>query len=151
MKIENAKMRGFYTGLFAGFIGAIAVHISLMVSAMSGFHPDYAALLASERAIEFILYQLIYELGQVGISGAVFGIFYSMFYEAIPGKGVKKSFIFGLIILLFSNLWWSSYNFLLGLLTGIEKFFWYSILWTGAVYFWPVYGIFLGIFYERWK
>jgi hypothetical protein len=101
--------------------------------------------------LETMTYHLSYEMGQMGIFGAVFGIFYSMFYATIPGKGVKKSFIFGSIMFLFANLFEASATFLLGLLTGIEQYFWFSFTWALAISNWAVYGIFLGIFYERWK
>jgi len=91
-------------------------------------------------------------MGLVGIFGAIFGIFYSRFYPGLPSKGVKKGFIFSLIIGFFSNIWWTSSNFLKWLLTGKVQFLWWSFefAYTYIVIF-PLYGVILGVVYERWK
>jgi hypothetical protein len=140
-------MRGFYAGLLAGIIGGIAISITRIVEAILGLPSAIAGILTVETA----LYHLSYEMGQAGIFGALFGILYVRFYNAVPGKGVKKSLFFGSIIFLFSSFWWTSSNILCWLLTGNELFLWWSFVYFLPIVTWIPYGVLLGLVYERWK
>ena len=92
----------------------------------------------------------IYQIGYVAIFGGISGIFYSTFYNKIPGKGVKKGLIFGCIIGLFSNIWYAFGDILTWSFTGIEYYFTLSYAWTwGFVFIWLPYGLVLGPVYER--
>jgi hypothetical protein len=147
MKIENTLMRGFYSGLIAGIIGGIAINITRIVEAILGLPSAIAGMLT----VETMLFHLAYEMGQAGISGALVGILYARFYDAVPGKGVKKSLVFGSIIFLFSSLWWTSADILDWLLTWTELYFWWAFVYFLAIFVWIPYGVVLGLVYERWK
>jgi len=146
--MSSSLSRGFYAGLIAGIIGGILINITRIIEAMLGLPSAVAGVLTFETA----LYHLGYEIGQVGISGALFGILYARFYNAIPSKGVKKSLFFGSIIFLFTSFWWTSANILSWLLTWAEQFLWLSISMAFiAIVIWIPYGLVLGLVYERWK
>ena len=146
MKISNPLIRGFYSGLIAGVIAGIPVTIARIIQAMLELPTEVPGILS----LETIVYHISYEMGQVGIFGAIFGIFYSRFYLGLPSKGVKKGFIFGLIVGFFSNIWWTSANFLKWLLTGNVKFLWWSFEFAYSyIAIFPLYGIILGVVYKR--
>ena len=141
-------MRGFYSGLIAGIIAGVGATLWRIIESLLQLPTAIAGMLT----VETIVYHLGYEIGQIGITGALFGILYARFYVASPSKRVKKGFIFGLIAFLISNVLWAISFLLLGLMTWIEEYFWFSLLWfqIGASY-WILYGVMLGIIYERWK
>ena len=141
-------MRGFYAGLIAGVIGGISVNIVRIIEAILGLPSAIPGILTVETA----LFHLFYEMGAIGIFGALIGVLYSKFHNGIPGKGRKKGLIFGLLIGLFSNIWWVSAWFLEWLLTGIEYCLW-ELFELTLTYFaiFPLYGVILGLLYERWK
>ena len=135
-------------GLIAGIIGGIVANIARIIEALFGLPTAIPGMLT----VETMLYHLGYAIGYSGIFGAVFVIFYSRFYDAIPGKGVKKGLVFGSIMYLFSNLYLSSLELWYGLLTGVEQWFLLSaeLAYVGFFALLP-YGIVLGVLYERWK
>ena len=149
MKIENARMRGFYSGVIAGIIGSIVLSISLIV-VFEWLLGNWTAIYDSPITPDIVMNYLIYHIGFAAIFGGVFGIFYSILYDGIPGKGVKKGFFFGFMIGLLSNIWIAFGKFLTGVFTGIEIYYGdsFAFVWV-FVFLWLIYGLVLGPVYER--
>ena len=148
MKIENAKMRGFYAGLIAGALGGFIFTIGRIIADIFRFYTGTPTLLE----FDMMMIHFGYAMGANGIFGAIFGIIYPLFYDRVPSKGIKKSLIFGLMMFFFSNVFISSIYLLNWYLTGFEQFFLDSFAWVFyGIQIWFPYGIFLGLLYERWK
>jgi len=84
---------GFYPGAFAGILGGIASFITNFAS------HDLAEYLIPGHVIDFSLL-----LGQFGsqimhhlIWGVILGLIYPKVYNLVPGKGIVKGLIYGLI------------------------------------------------------
>ena len=146
-------MRGFYAGLIAGIVGGFIFTIGRTLATISGFY--FISPLARELDLltfDMLMGHLGYAIGANGIFGGILGIIYSKFYDAIPGRGVKKGFVFGLIKFFIFNIFVSSSLILVGLLTGVEQYFVNAHGWfTGGIQIWLTYGIVLGLLYERLK
>jgi hypothetical protein len=140
-------MRGFYSGLVAGCIGGLVFTVVRVLETISGLYALFPVL-----TFDALMIHLGYAMPANGIYGGIFAIIYSMFYDRVPGKGVKKSFVFGLMMFFISNIWIASDSFLLWLFTRIETLFEWSYSWSieGST-IWIPYGIVLGLLYERWK
>jgi len=151
MKISNPLTRGFYAGLLAGMVGGLIYILCTIPESILGLPGQLAENL---EIFEFNVFMsmLGYSLPANGMWGSIYGIVYSRFYNGVPGKGIKKGFVWGCIIAFISNILIAFGNFLLFLFTGTELHFRLTYSWfeTGLV-MWVPYGIFLGIFYERWK
>ncbi len=149
MKIENAPMRGFYSGLIAGIVGGIILSVSMIATEVWVFG-TWTAIYDKIISPELVMNYIIYHIGYAAIFGGIFGIFYSIFYNRIPGKGIKRGFIFGCMIGLLSNIWIAFGEFLTGLFTGIEIYYDNSFGWAWVfVFLWLTYGLVLGLVYER--
>ena len=151
MKIENSKIRGFYAGIIAGCIGGLVYILCTIPEAMLGLP---GALVEVYDIFEFNTFVglLGYSIPAQAIWGSIYGIVYSRFYDGVPGKGIKKGFVWGCIIALISNILIAFGHFLALQLTGMEFHFMQMYSWTeSALVIWVTYGIFLGIIYERLK
>jgi hypothetical protein len=151
MKIENYLTRGFFSGLIAGMIGGLFYILWMVPGAMLGL-PTVAIEALDIFKIDVFLILLGYSIPAQGICGSIYGIVYSRFYDRVPGKGIKKSFVWGCIIAFISDIL-ISFNHLLALqFTGLDLHFINTYSWIEAgIVIWLPYGIFLGIIYERLK
>ena len=114
---KHEIMSGVIPGVFTGLIFGIAVTIKFILSAYFGTifgfmetYPDYL------KDVGFIISQLgAHTVINMFLMG-IFGAFYAMFYDRIPGKGIIKGSIFGLIIWaiidLLGALYWLVYGYL---------------------------------------
>ena len=139
-------MRGFRAGLIAGMVAGVVLSLGRVVETSFGL-PSAEVILTWD----FMSAHIGYSVGVIGIFGGFFGIVYSKFYDGIPAKGVKKSLVYGLIVLLFTSLWAVSYNIILAFLTGMEIFLVWALAWGLVLHVWITYGLVLGVLYERWK
>jgi hypothetical protein len=83
------------------------------------------------------------------IWGIIFGFLYERFYDLIPGKGVMKGFVYGLLIWLVSNIRSVS-------IMGLALAYPFTVAPWGITYlwggFWAVvvaYGPVLGVLYKK--
>lgn len=143
MKIENALMRGFYAGLIAGIVGGTWIFIYV-------YHTQILSGLPDATPSDWLNY-LIYHIGIVGIFGGIFGSVYSRFYDGVPGKGVIKGLVFGLMMGMLANIFTSTDILLLWSQTHVDSALEWGVAWIIGFQKWIVYGIFLGILYERLK
>ncbi|WP_455278409.1 hypothetical protein [[Eubacterium] cellulosolvens] len=150
MKIENAKMRGFYAGLIAGCIGFIVFYLALIPQTIIGLPTGVLDVLDLFK-FDHLIAILGFGIPSNGIWGGIYGIIFSIFYNRVPGSGVKKGFFWGCIIGFISDLWIAFGNFLLFLMTGTAQFFIWGYGWCEAFIIWASYGVVLGMLYERWK
>jgi len=148
MKISNPLVRGFYTGLLAGIIGGVPLPIFRIIEAMIELYGAVPHLVT----YDFLIFHLGYAVGLHGLLGAIWGVIYSILYDGIPGKGIKKGFVYGCIVFFISDIYIASTNLSLGLLTWIEEYFIWTSQWAvGGAQLWIIYGIVLGALYKRWS
>jgi hypothetical protein len=146
MKKSNSLMRGFYAGLLAGIFGGTTFIITSIVGEI--IRTGYITTVVQDFMKPDVLRDYsIYMVGYLAIFGSISGIYYTIFYNRIPGKGVKKGIVFGCMIGLLSNIWMAFRYYLIGLFTGIEAFS--SIALLGGFQMWFVYGLVLEPIYKR--
>ena len=124
--------------LVVGFIGGIvnaitATAIVVYNSIIGGY-----AVTTIENIVK---YQIVINLTW----GIIFGILYSKFCKSIPGKGIWKGLVYGLMLYFFSNIYMFSYPFVYGDPIMIAR----HILFLSGIWVWIVYGLVLGILYEK--
>ena len=142
--MSNSLRCGFYSGLIAGIAGGAWIFIYV-------FYTQNLALLPEVATLDFWIDYMVYHVGIVGIFGGIFGLVYSKFYAGIPGKGVIKGLVFGLMMGILANIGYSTEQFLIWSLTGIELAFQLGVGWIIGFQKWIVYCIVLGVLYERLK
>ena len=133
-------------GLIAGVIGGILINVARILEAMLGLPSALPGMLS----IETVLYHLGYEIGHIGILGAMCGLVYSRFHDAIPGKKLSKGLVFGGILYLIVNArvaaYWSAYGWTAsadGLFYSGLAHFCIGIIWSIP------YGLVLGALFEK--
>ena len=114
-------MRAFYSGLIAGIVGGAWVFLYV-------YHSQILSGIPDPTASDWLNY-LIYHVGIVGIFGGIFGIVYSKFYASVPGKGVIKSLVFGLMMGMLANIFTSTDNLLIWSLTSINEALELGVAW----------------------
>ncbi|WP_455277430.1 hypothetical protein [[Eubacterium] cellulosolvens] len=147
MKISNPIVRGFYSGLIAGCIGGLILTIQRILDAILGTPVVPVDLLD----FDILMFHLGYSIPSNGMWGSIYGIVYSRFYDRVPGKAVKKGFVWGCIIFFISNIWITSYFFTIWSFTGFEQNLSWAYGWVMSFSIWIPYGIVLGVLYERWS
>jgi hypothetical protein len=125
-KFEIKKRKiidGVIPGVITGLIFSLLVIIGYVVGAYTGIifsfmetYPDYLS------DIEFIIYQYMNHAWVNMFLMGIYGAIYAMFYDNIPGKGLIKGSIFGLII-------WS----IIDLQTGLYYLMYGSLSWALTV------------------
>ena len=88
---------GIHPGAIAGLVQGISVFIGQLLIFNKELYPEYASDLA------FLISQLGTHAFFNMAWGIVFGIFYVMFYNKVPRKGVMKGFIYSMIIFFFTS------------------------------------------------
>jgi hypothetical protein len=134
---------GFHAGAIAGVAGGLAAVASHVLNIILGLSWLTQYELPGLLVFETLINHIVVEIGLTAIYGAIFGLIYSKFYERIPGKGIKKSFIFSMMFYLISNIYLASFAAAYGNLPVAGGFAWAGF-WTLAVY-----GIVLGAIHER--
>ncbi|MCW4032844.1 MAG: hypothetical protein NWF08_05575 [Candidatus Bathyarchaeota archaeon] len=145
--------RGANAGFIAGLIGGLIAFFSRRV----GMIYFYEIATIGPEAL-FIFYQLMVHLALNAIWGTLLGIIYTKVYDLVPGKGIKKGFVYGLIAFLICSLHGGTYAFaqaimayfVLGYETAQPIFQNYAIPWTftGAIQV-ITFGLVLGYLYKK--
>lgn len=134
--IKHDVNGGIYPGAIAGLIGSILVEIGNILF----FNRHLWSIYLSEIGV------LIGQLGTHAFFnmmwGIVFGMLFVIFYEKIPGKGILKGLIFGMIMFFISSFRSGIFILAYGdLMFGSWQF-------LGGFMF-SVFGILLGYFYKK--
>jgi hypothetical protein len=123
-------------GTIAGLIGSIAIAFAHAIVWDPSDFPKYVVY------AEFLTFQFgLRALINMGW-GVVFGIFYVMFYDEIPGEKISKAIIFSMILFFITCLKMSIY-FLLYRELGT------SIGWGCGIFLFLSYGLILGALYKK--
>jgi hypothetical protein len=94
--MNNTLKIGIIAGLIAGFIGSIVAIISILIDFNLGF-PFFHLPPPPDTPISTIV---LNEISVDLLWGAVLGIIFLRFYDAIPGKGILKGLVYGIILYL---------------------------------------------------
>lgn len=145
MKITKYDIKsGIIPGLITGLIFGIAVEIMWVLSAYFGttfgfmeIYPDYLT------DIGFIISQWGSHMFFNMVMWGIFGAFYAMFYDRMPGKALVKGAVFGLIHWLITSFQMGVYCLAYGQLS--------TALWVGLIYadLYIFGGLLLEGFYKR--
>jgi hypothetical protein len=152
LKIITYPMKsGILPGAIAGFSGGMAASISQVIGHATG----YWGIPTTEGVI---ISTMDFWLSQVGthilinmIWGTVFGAFFALVYNLVPGKKVNKGLCYGLIIFLITTfligtnivIWPIFHN------KWVVATFYAGAAWiTGGAQF-LIFGIVLGLFYRK--
>ena len=129
--MKSGLSAGAVAGIIAGIVGVIYVSITIA----AGLEPPRAQWY-------WIISQIVFNL----IWGAIFGVLYQRFHDAIPSKGVVKGFYFGLLIWLIHGLYVST--FLLSMVPVLNAF---ATSWAigGFIVRAIAYGPVLGAIYKK--
>ena len=100
--MRSSIAAGLIAGAIAGIVPMILTHTYMAI----GIQEPYPFPIT----IIFLVNQAIVHLGWNGLWGAIFGLFIALFFDRIPGKGIKKGLLIGLIYSLFSS-WQPAYSF----------------------------------------
>jgi hypothetical protein len=141
-------MSGFHIGAVAGLLGGVFALLSRVLGGLIGLFPFlYVNMKGGQIIIEDFSLQLLAGLSsQIFINmiwGIVMGMIYAKVYNLVPGNGVRKGLIFGMIFLLVASFRTSTYLFLWGDLDTAWQFIFIGFF--NALF----YGIFLGILYKK--
>jgi hypothetical protein len=139
LKIIRPDLRnGIHPGAIAGFFGGIGVFILNIII----FNRELFPYMTD---ISFLISQMGTHAFFNMIWGIVFGIFFVMFYEKIPGKGISKGMVYCIIIFFLTP-------FLLGLgeiaYGEPMRGYWYCI---GGFTNFFIFGIIIGALYKPTK
>jgi len=126
--------KDFVVGLIGGIINGIIASAMVVQGIIIGAYPLWAieAIVKNIIAINIIW-------------GIIFAILYSKFYRSIPGKGIWKGLVYGLMLYFLSNIYWFSYV----LAYGDPSFITALMPFIVGIWVWIVYGFMLGILYEK--
>ena len=128
----------FLAGAIAGLVGGIVSSFLVVVGTMFGLYGSLAGRGSPiNAAIVSIILTVIF-----GVT--VWGLMYSRFYDLIPGKGLKKGLIFGLMIWLVKDIVAGGY---IGLAMQ-EMSVAVSLIVVGF-YCVVTYGLVLGLLYKK--
>jgi len=147
--MSNSLKIGIVSGLIVGFIaGAISAIVTTGAFIVAGIIklPWGAANLPGVLTINFLTTHVFFEIMLNGSFGAIFGVIYSKLYDSLPGEGISKGFVYGLILFLASNfyagvLYLERYGYIvIDLVIGT---------WWMGFFCLVSYGIVLGALYKR--
>jgi uncharacterized membrane protein YagU involved in acid resistance len=128
--------RSLIVGLFAGFVAGLvkaALYVGVLWGLFSYFL--YPALDVPGMVILYVLHTTLW--------GIVFGALYDFFYDYIPGVGIKKGLVYGLILWVTTIVHMSVITIIYGLTEGFQDFI------AGFFSLCLVYGPLLGILYKK--
>ena len=127
---------GALSGLIAGIVAGIVASISNTVANIIGLPNPNATGPMANIPETYILMNVIW--------GLIFGIFFTIVYDLIPGKNISKGFFYGMIIFLISNFRDSSYLWPYGALTISFILSWWFIGFFQSI----AYGFILASLYR---
>jgi hypothetical protein len=137
--------------VMAGIIGGFLAGVSNFVLAYIGLNMEGSIL--SYRLFLFVIPDSSLTIAFIEITlgimwGVIFGAFYAFFYDYIPGIGVKKGFIFSLIL-------WTAGSLRPATLSGSHgygtPFVFWALAWALVGFFSTciLYGLTLGYLYKK--
>lgn len=127
-------MNNLVAGAIAGIISGIVAFIVMALAAMMGaFGPIEPAPITTMLGIH---------LGVNLIWGIIYGAIFALLYGCIPGKGIKKGFIYGLLLFVICNLRVVTFSLPYGMMLNVVG---YSL----GIFILPLYGIILGALYKK--
>jgi len=138
-------VKGFQIGAIAGIVYGTIVFLTNTVSAYIGIYGQIPGTMESPYLtdIGFMMSQLGAHIVFNLIWGAVFGVFFVIFYDRVPGKGVLKGLYFALIILFITSLRVAIYDFAYGFFILAEN-------WSIAGLIPAIgYGLTIGYLYKK--
>ena len=103
----------FHAGAVAGVAAGIAATAARAIEV--ALNLPTAVFFPGFLRFDVVISHLVTEVGLNAIFGAVFGLVYLRFYDRLPGRGIKKGFVFGMLIYLVSNIHVAFYDLLYGL------------------------------------
>ena len=105
MRGGNSLKNYILAGLIAGFASGI-VRLIFMISGLWELFSVHPLIFYRTRtSIPFDIQTLtIFSILEGIIYGIILSVFFALFYNYIPGEGVKKGLVFGLIMWLFIGL-----------------------------------------------
>ena len=130
-------------GLVAGIISGIVATIALISACVLNL-PWPNLPVSSVLTTPFLTTHLEFEFVINGFFGIIFGIIYSKYYDATPGKGIIKGLCFGLILYLIGGFYpgvhiWERY---MDIVSAIGT-------WWMVFFCLTSYGLVLGALYRR--
>ena len=125
---------GIVAGVIAGVVGGISAIIFGGLGSMLGLY-GLAVITVEEWSIYTIILTVVY--------GAIFGVLYAKLYDGIPGEGILKGAMAGLIV-------WFIKDVTTGIDLGLERepISVVAMLWVGF-FTWIVYGLVIGKLYKK--
>ena len=132
--MKNALLAGAVAGLIAGILAGAITYFGLLMGLGGVEIPLFNAF------ISVVLLTIFF--------GTIFGLLYQALYRSIPSEGVKKGFLFGLIIWLIKDISAGTY------LAVVSSFYIYylfaaaNLIVVGS-YQWMLYGLTLGYLYKK--
>lgn len=132
--MDNSLKIGIISGLVAGIVGGIIAFF------LAVYHIEIGLLDFGLENLSIIPIKeiAIVEIPFYIITGIVLGIIFSKVYDLIPGKGIVKGFIAGLVLYLIFGIRWYTYGIMFSLPTAVLN---YIVIYV------PM-GLVLGISYE---
>jgi hypothetical protein len=125
---------GVVAGVIAGLVGGISAVIFGGVGYYLGLY-GLRVITVEEWSAYTIILTIIY--------GTIFGVIYAIMYDSIPGKGILKGVMAGLLI-------WFIKDITTGIDLAIERepVSVIAMIWVGF-FTWIVYGLVIGKLYKK--
>lgn len=137
---RKAMILGAIAGSLGGLTASVMVYVYLLSGILS-MRAHYFEVPVFSALIVFILLTAFY--------GSLWALLYSMFYDSIPGKGITKGLIFGLLIYLIKDVQAGTYLAFASSLQ-VELLNMAALdLMTIGIYSWIVWGLILGYLYKK--
>jgi hypothetical protein len=141
-------MSGIQVGAIAGLLGGAIALLSRVLGGIIGVFPFlYINLEGGQIIFEDFSLQLLSGISsQIFINmiwGIILGVIYVKVYNLVPGEGVRKGFLFGMMFFLVASSRASIYLFLWGDFDGGWMYIFVGFF--NALF----YGLFLGLLYRK--
>jgi hypothetical protein len=140
--MKNGYQKGLLAGAIAGFVDNTVSILSIVMAWIIGLWE------ATSWEISYFIDVFLSHLSLNIIWGMFFGVIFVMIYDRIPGRGIKKGLIFGLLF------YWVLSNVRIGSFLQSYGDLWYGFDWAVAFIwggFFPsiAYGLVLGYLYRK--
>lgn len=140
--MKSGILSGLVAGLISGSLSAILVVIGRSMRL-------YGVLAPPGNLIYFSIGWIVITI----ILCTSFGLLYTRFYDLLPGTGIKKGLYFGLLIWFIKDIAAGAYLIFSGSTTPGGLIEWITAgvnLIVIGLYMWVIYGLVLGVLYEKW-